>query len=135
MRPEAHCKSTNAPAKSNWRKKDKKQNDEKVKTPQPKKKRSSSKTQRETAQKRNKKTTTKFGTKYFKWKKFCDNGNVARVCTLVAASSGFSNCRKRSQNKYIEAGEGGGGKVSYFNRDCRNYGKRPKPVKDKKIIK
>lgn len=38
MRPEAHCKSTNAPAKSNWRKKDKKQNDEKVKTPQPKKK-------------------------------------------------------------------------------------------------
>lgn len=50
MRPEAHCKSTNAPAKSNWRKKDKKQNDERVKTPH--QKRSSSKTQRETAQKK-----------------------------------------------------------------------------------
>lgn len=43
MRPEAHCKSTNAPAKSNWRKKDKKQNDEKVKTPQPKKKEAAAK--------------------------------------------------------------------------------------------
>lgn len=137
MRPEAHCKSTNAPAKSNWRKKDKKQNDEKVKTPQPKKKKEAAAKHNGKQRKKEtkKKTTTKFGTKYFKWKKFCDNGNVARVCTLVATSSGFSNCRKRSQNKYIEAGEGDGGKVSYFNRDCRNYGKRPKPVKEKKIIK
>lgn len=133
MRPEAHCKSTNAPAKSNWRKKDKKQNDEKVKTPQPKKKKeAAAKHNGKQRKKEAKKTTTKFGTKYFKWKKFCDNGNVARVCTLVATSSGFSNCRKRSQNKYIEAGEGGGGKVSYFNRDCRNYGKRPTPIKEKK---